>query len=60
MKKQYKIDRLSYVPSVFGANKRKFLYEKDFIVENSTDFYNVLSKQILINLKEVKKKNFLK
>jgi hypothetical protein len=52
MKKQYKIDRLSYVPSVFGANKRKFLYEKDFIVENSTDFYNVLSKQILINLKE--------
>jgi hypothetical protein len=33
MKNDYNIDRFSYIPSVFGDNKRKFNPEADFLVE---------------------------
>jgi hypothetical protein len=53
MQEVYNINRFSYIPSVFGANKRKFFSKDDYFVENSTDYYKVLSKQIKIKLKEV-------
>ncbi len=43
MKNEYNIKRLTYMPSVFGENKRKFAPVTDFMVENSDDYYNKLS-----------------
>jgi hypothetical protein len=50
MKNDYKINRFSYIPSVFGDNKRKFNPEADFLVETQDDFLNVLSENIIKKL----------
>ena len=54
MKSEYDIERFSYVPSVFGENKRKYAPVADFIIENSDDYYNKLSDQIKLKLKDVR------
>jgi hypothetical protein len=46
MKKDYNLDRFSYIPSVFGENQRKFCKEADFLVETQDDFFMVLSNNI--------------
>jgi hypothetical protein len=46
MKTEYKIERFSYIPSVFGENKRKFNPETDFLVVSKDDFFMELSYNI--------------
>jgi hypothetical protein len=46
MKTDYKIERFSFIPSVFGENKRLFRPEADFMVVSQDDFYMELSDNI--------------
>ncbi|KAL4456870.1 hypothetical protein ABPG74_014508 [Tetrahymena malaccensis] len=50
IKKEYNINTFTYIPSVFGQNKRKFAEKYDVYVENSDDYYKILREQIDNNL----------
>ena len=42
----YNIKKNTYMPSVFGANKRQFAEEADVLIENKDDYFNRLREQI--------------
>ncbi|KAL4480832.1 hypothetical protein ABPG72_001701 [Tetrahymena utriculariae] len=42
----YKITKSTYIPSVFGKNKRKFAQKDDTYVENEEDYFNILRERI--------------
>ncbi|KAL4489799.1 hypothetical protein ABPG72_022439 [Tetrahymena utriculariae] len=50
VQKIYKITKSTYIPSVFGKNKRKFAEQKDIHVENEDDYFKTLRQEINDNL----------
>jgi hypothetical protein len=46
MKEDYKIERFTYIPSVFGENKRRFFPKVDLIIENKDHYYIKLSEEL--------------
>lgn len=42
----YRVNFKTYMPSVFGQNKRKFAMEEDIYIENKDDYYNTLREKI--------------
>ena len=53
----YKITKNTYMPSVFGANKRVFAKEADVLIENKDDFFQTLKEKIENTLLSVNNKN---
>jgi hypothetical protein len=53
----YKIRKNTYIPSVFGANKRMFAREADVLIENKDDYFQVLKEKLENALVSVNKKN---
>jgi hypothetical protein len=39
----YKVKVFTFMPSVFGSNKRKFAKEADVYVENKDDYYKIIA-----------------
>ncbi|CAF5016018.1 unnamed protein product, partial [Rotaria sp. Silwood1] len=46
MKTVYKIEKLTFIPSMFGKNNLKFTEKDDIMIENIDDYFNVIRKEI--------------
>ncbi|CAF0938955.1 unnamed protein product [Adineta steineri] len=42
----YKINKQTFIPSVFGQNNLKFVEKDDIMIENSDDYFNAIRREI--------------
>ena len=57
IKEEYKIEKQTFLPSVFGENQLKFSEKTDIMIANESDYYNTLKREIIDRLNSGKSSN---